>query len=423
MKAIRVTCPQCGATLRVSEGAAQTTCEYCGTASNVLRRTRMLERVVAPNQPSNAPRAVQRHSKAWLVIIMVGVLVPMALAGVCVATSFRQVRQSARTTYPTPRPPAPPPKPPAEQPPIWQGTDNVFIADVDGNGTPELVGRGRRVNAGDIVMLIARELATGKMLWVGDVMGTYTETYQGSLALDGDRLLYASETGEVRAYSTAAGKLLWKAQLDERVEAFCVSGTPATVEALGADHEIRTLDRATGAVTAKRKSRTCPRLPTDDKTPFELAKASGRHNTRLDAQLGLYVDAVLVGPTGARVASGSRTTGTRVTTIAALEPLGLPIKPAEVRAPGPERWRATAAVDGLAADGAPRTMVVGEREVCIVYYAKTYMLACWALADGKRLFDAEAPAFFEGLLIVDRSLIVTGTELRVLDLDTGKRRW
>ena len=30
----------------------------------------------------------------------------------------------------------------------------------------------------------------------------------------------------------------------------------------------------------------------------------------------------------------------------------------------------------VGADGAPRTMVVGEREVCIVYYQKTYMLAC-----------------------------------------------
>ena len=61
--------------------------------------------------------------------------------------------------------------------------------------------------------------------------------------------------------------------------------------------------------------------------------------------------------------------------------------------------------------------VVGEREVCIVYYQKTYMLACWALADGKRLFDAEAPNFFEGLLVVGRTLVVTGDELRAYDLD------
>lgn len=429
MKAIRVTCPQCGATLRIAEAADTTTCEYCGTVSNVLRRTKMLERIVPPAAASPMPRAVQRHSRAWLGVVLGCMIVPFAIAGVCVATSVRSVRNSARTVYPTPVLAKP-----AERPPTWQGTDNVLVADVDGDGTPELVGRGRRVNAGDVIMLLALDLATGKIVYTGDVMGTYGDTYTGDLSLDGDQILYAAgETGEVRAYALATGRLRWKTSLDERTKHFCAGDDPAHVNAIGADDVIRPLARADGSVGTKRdapkrrgRADACPRLPTDEVTPFETQKTYFERDGALDKQLGVYLDTVVVGPNGDRVVSGSREKGTHVTTIVALDPIAEPARRTDldaIRAPGTERWRATAAPDGLGADGAPRTMVVGAREVCIVYYQKTYMLACWALADGKRLFEAEAPSFFEGLVIVGRTLVVTGTELRAFDLDTGRVRW
>jgi PQQ-like domain len=431
MKAIRVTCPNCDATLRIAEAATTTTCEYCGTASTVMRRTGVLERILPPAEHSPMPRAIQHRSRAWIGIVVMCMVIPFALAGVCVATSVRQVRQSARTIYPTPSKPIPP----AQLPPTWQGTDNVLVADVNGDGTPELVGRGRRIGAGDIIMLLAIDVTTGKLVYTGDTLGTYSDTYSGDLSLDGDHILYAAgESGEVRAYSLATGKLLWKTRLDERTTYFCAGDDPTHVNAIGADDLVRPLSRTDGTVGTKRdalkrhgRADACPRLPTDEVTPFETQKTTFERDGKLDKQLDdFYIDIVLVGPTGERVVSGSREKGTRVTTFIVLDPITNPSLRNNldaIRAPGTVRWRVTAAPDGLGSEGAARTMVVGEREVCAVYYQKTYMLACWALADGKRLFDAEAPSFFEGLLIIGRTLVVTGDELRAYDLDTGRVRW
>lgn len=411
MKAIRVTCPNCGATLRVAEAATTAKCEYCGTASSVMRRTKILERVIAPSQ-STMPRAVQRHTRAWFVIVLLAVIAPIAIAGVCVATAVRRVSvdinvpSTVTTKYTAPK----------DRPPSWQGTDNVLLADINGDGTPELVGRGRRVNAGDIVMLVALDLATGKTVWTGDVLGTYSETYQGPLALAGDILLHALDSGELRAYALSSGKQLWKLTLDERVAYFCPGATPTTIDAVGADDMIRPIDRdgtlgtqRAAPKTARRKD-VCPRLPSDDVTAFELAKQTFSDDKQLGKKTGLYVDAIITGP-GGRILSGSRAKGTHVTTLISLDQQDN------------ERWRATASPDGLGAEGAPRHVVVGEKDVCIVYYSKDYRTACFALADGTRRWDAETPTFFEGLVIVGRSLIVTGNELRVHDLDTGAVRW
>ncbi|MDQ3334595.1 MAG: PQQ-like beta-propeller repeat protein [Myxococcota bacterium] len=412
MKAIRVTCPNCGATLRVAESAITASCEYCGTASSIMRRTRILERVIAPSQ-SSMPRAVQRHTRGWIMsILLVTVIAPIVFAGVCVVTTVRRVSvdlkipSTVTTTYTAP----------ANRAATWQGTDSVLVADVNGDGTAELIGRVRRVNAGDIVMLTALDLATGKPVWTGDVLGTYLETYQGPFTLAGDLILHASESGELRAYALANGKLRWNTKLDERVAYFCPGAAAGTIDAVGADDVIRPINRD-GTLGTKRdapkkrgREELCKRLPSDAISAFEIAKRAFSDDKQLGKKTELYVDVVVTGP-GGRVLGGSRAKGTHVTTL-----VGLDDKDGE-------RWRVTASPDGLGSEGAPRNIVVGEQEVCIIYYAKDYRTACFAMADGKRRWDAETPSFFEDLIIVGRSLIVTGGELRVHDLDTGAVRW
>ena len=413
MKAIRVTCPNCGATLRVAEAATTASCEYCGIASSVMKRSKILERVISPSQ-SSMPRAVQRHSRAWLGFVLFTILTPLLLTGVCVATSMRR-DQERREAIVNASPRAPVVKP-ADRPPDWQGTDNVLVADADGNGAPELIGRGRRVNAGDIINLMSVDLATGKTRWIGDELGTYGDSYRGVLVLDGDHI-YFSHRGELRAYTATAGKLLWKMQLDENVKYFCAGDDASTVNAIGADDVIRPFKRADGALLAKRDAPKanshqdiCPRLPNDEVAPFEQQKAAFENDGKLNKKLDIWVDVVVRGP-GGRVVGASRAKGTHITMLVALDENDN------------ERWRQTASPDGLGAEGAPRKIVVGDQETCIIYYGKTYTTACFAMADGKRVWDAETPPFFEGLLIVGRSLIVTGNEIRVHDLDTGRLRW
>ncbi|HLL22189.1 MAG TPA: PQQ-binding-like beta-propeller repeat protein [Kofleriaceae bacterium] len=414
MKAILVTCPNCGATLRVSEGAMTVSCEYCGAPSSVQRRTRILERIVVPPPaaPTNLPRAVQRHSKAWFVFAIVMFALPFVVAAIVIAGVGHATRTamsvtSSATKYVKPE----------DRPPTWQGTDSVLVADVNGDGTPELIGRGRRVNAGDQVMLVALDLATGTHVWQSAPIGTYMDTYRGTLVRAGDTLLLAGYTGELRAFALATGKPLWSVKLDERIAYFCEGADTATVLAVGADDVIRTVKRADGSITEKRDApekqhgdTPCARLPDDKVTAFDISKAAWRDRGQLGKKLGIWIDAVVSGP-GGRVASGSRAKGTHVTTLVSLD------------RNDQERWRATATPDGLGAEGAARVVVVGEREVCIVYYGKEYRTACFAMADGQRLWDEPAPSFFENLLIIGRSLVVTANELRVHDLDTGKVRW
>jgi outer membrane protein assembly factor BamB len=130
-------------------------------------------------------------------------------------------------------------------------------------------------------------------------------------------------------------------------------------------------------------------------------------------RLGIEVDAVVDGP-GGRVVSGEKSEGTRVTTLVALD------------ARGAERWRTTAAADPLGAVGDARTVVVGEGETCLVYRGSSDdRLACFALADGKRLWDVVAPSVFtSGLFVIGRLLVVvTSQQLEVRELDTGVVKW
>ncbi len=388
-----------------------------------------------PPQQQAQRYAVQRHTRGWVFGILLAVMLPMIIIGVIVANAISNARRMSQiakiqidlktggvfgnnnVTIKTGRP--------GDRGPTWQGTDSMLVVDVDGDGTPEIVGRGRQVNAGDIVRVIALDLMTGKIKWQTDPIGTYSETYQGPLATGGDMVLFASAKAEVQAFGLRDGKLRWKAKLDERVASFCV-GDDNTVIAVGADDVLRTLSRADGTAVGPAKptpNKGKPRWEKvapcvamqDDKEPlYERLKDSQRSSRDRSKThpKDLSVDVAMDAPGGGKVLSASKKEGTHVTTIVALDDKGA------------ERWRATGAADALSAEGAPRQMVVGEKEVCIVYYSTDYRIACFAMADGKRLWDEKAPSFANGLMIVGRSLVLTTSNgLRVMNVETGAARW
>jgi DNA-directed RNA polymerase subunit RPC12/RpoP len=55
MKVVAVSCPHCGARLRIESTVLYVRCEYCGTAARLQAKTRMLERVVLPPGTSPVP--------------------------------------------------------------------------------------------------------------------------------------------------------------------------------------------------------------------------------------------------------------------------------------------------------------------------------------------------------------------------------
>lgn len=436
MKAIQVKCPHCNAQLRADETTQMVTCEYCGTASQIQRRTRILERVQLPAQINPAMRyAVQSHSSGWKWMVLAIVFIPVLITVIVIVSVVSRVRQTVRVEIPK------------EitaafgsngikidmsggggknRGPSWQGTDSVLVADVDGDGVPELIGRGRQVQVGDSIRLLALDLATGRIKWQSEPIGTYSDTYTGPLSIAGDLVVHANNSGTIQAFAVKDGARTWKATQDERVAAFCLDGD--NLVAVGADDMLRTYARADGAVVGTPKAAPgkgkaswdkkdpCSVLPNDDQTAFQRVEDSrhSRYNQyRIDGNKhDLAVDHAIDGPDGGRVLGGTRKEGTNVTTIVAVD------------AKNTERWRATAAAEALTATGGPRHIVVGERETCIIYYSNTYRTACFAMADGKRLWDIESPSFAEGLLIIGRFLVMTtARNIEVHDVETGVEKW
>jgi outer membrane protein assembly factor BamB len=385
----------------------------------------MLERVLPPPPATNRPLqiAVQARSKLPLVIVLCGVLIPVAITTFVVFAAARKTRQIVSTVTSLSKSPKTPKTPyvkPEDRPPSWQGTDGAIILDVNHDGTPDIIGRGRQVNRGDIIRVIALDGSTGRPLWQSEPIGTYTATYQAPLALAGTLIVVANDAGKVQAFAVSTGANVWSTTTPERVKAFC-SGEGDAIIAVGADNMLRPLARADGTIgnatpapTSRdpfRKRAPCTKLPSDDETPFQRAKDAGV-DYKLQKKLGVFAVAILESP-GGRVMGGARNSGTRVTTLIGLGEHDT------------EKWRVATSKQPLTTDGAPVYMAITDRDVCATFTESGhYRLACFALADGAPLWDADAPTFISGLQAAGRSLLVTTNRgLEVRDIETGAKRW
>ena len=419
VKAIVVTCPHCNARLPVATNATQVKCEYCGTQAHVQRRTGIFERPMPP-PPSmginpNVMFAVQRPSKVLLNIIVLAAVLPIAI-GLVVCVVVAKTTTGGLFGGAT----------------EWQGTGSMVFADIDGDGTKEVLGRSRGFSP-DAIRVIALDAKTGKVRWQSEPLGTYGDTYQGPLAIAKDLVLFgAPDSGEVRAFGLADGKLRWKATLDERVKHFC-DGGPTTVIALGNDDRERPLQRATGnaaSPAAKAQEAAPPKTPppqTDQKVcpalPSDVIDRAADWNRGLEFEvrdkLDVSSEKVYDGASG-KVIAATRKTGSRVPVLVAID------------GAQQQRWRAVVPIKPLGApEQAPEPVVVGDREVCAAYYAKSItddamQIACFAASDGKRLWDQTGPvdSSLRALEIQGRTLFVgSNGHLQARALDTGAVIW
>lgn len=425
MNAIQVTCPNCGA--RLSAGNADVvTCSYCGTEARIQRRTRVFERVLPPPPAQNRPVqiAVQARSKAAVIILMFTIGLPILIT-VVVLVAVRNIQGAVSRNIAKVIPSIPKTKfvAPEDRPPTWQGTDGVLLFDVNGDGTTDLVGRGRQVNRGDIVVILALDGTNGKTLWQSDVLGTYTETYQGPLALAADTILFGNDKGEVQAFDVKTGKQRWKTATPERIESFCV-GDAFNVIALGKDDMLRPLAITDGTLGIEKKvpkrkddwdsfhKPKCAQLPDDRRLEYEGSKEQGA-TSELRKKLGLYVEGYVTVPSGGRIVGAQREKGTNVTTIVALDEHEK------------ERWRIVPSSNPLGSDGTPRYLAAGAAHVCADWPdSKGEQIGCFALADGAKLWEAPAISFLSGLAVVGNSLIIVAHHgIGMYDAQTGKPRW
>jgi outer membrane protein assembly factor BamB len=417
-----VTCPNCGARVKVVGGSDVVTCEYCNTSARVQRRSTMF-RVMPPPNIGPAPIALQRASRrAILVFVAVIVFIPLVIIGAVVhavishlddATTSALSNSSSSSSSSGKR----------EYPPEWQGTDGALYVDVDGDAKIDIIGRSRRIQNGDVVRVIALVGSTGKVLWESEPIGTYSDSYQGKLSVIGDVVLYASPHAEVRAMALRTGATRWKTKLEERVEAFCTASDD-TVVALTKDGVVRTLHRADGtaagdpvqptpAAHGRHHNAECSRLASDnDSQPTQSSELYD-----LGRKLGISSDRITTGP-GGRVLSGTRERGTRVPTLIALDDQNQ------------ARWTIAVPKDPLGSlERAPEAVAVSDHQVCASYYldsvASAQHMACFALDDGHRLWDGVVGGTsLRTFAILDGALAVsTVGRIELFDLATGKHRW
>jgi LSD1 subclass zinc finger protein len=405
MRAILVTCPHCGARLTAPEASSEVRCAYCDTVARIQRRTGVLARPAPLGATERAlPIAVERRG-ARVVGILAGVVL-MLVGGLAVGFLVQTERRpstSALVASPTPAPP------PAE-PPSWQGTYPPILVDLTGDGVIDVVGRSRRVGREDVTRVMVLDGATGQLRWEGPSLGTYIDSYQGLLAVAGELILFASPRGEVSAIAAATGEPRWTTRLDERTERFCDGGD--TVIAVGVDAVQRPLRRSDGAaIPATGKPTACRVIPGDHDrvggTPVDWAVGE-RHG---------MLSAVVASGRAGRVLAGMRRTGTQVPMLAALE------------GKKAERWKIIVPVDPLAASQrTPGNVVVGEGEVCASYETEGSTtsgahLACFAMADGRRIWDIALRSAPSSVQLAGRALVVARGGVQLLDLDTGAVRW
>jgi outer membrane protein assembly factor BamB/DNA-directed RNA polymerase subunit RPC12/RpoP len=375
MKAIQVKCGSCGAGLDVGEDQEWVSCAYCGTRSRIQRRTREFKRIGHSElSRSGEPVAVEQPAAAGGKTISVAILLPVLLgAGVGLYFFLGGGGGGGLGMQ-------------------WEGVGRALLADVNGDGAPDPIGRTRYVGGSDSVHLAAVDAASGEIIWESEPLGTYTETYQGRVYLAGRHLLYASQRGELWALRLADGKRLWRVPLGEKVASMCQPG-PERVLVRTEDEQLHRIRLADG---------TAERDPAGQAEPGDCRPLS---HDRRDGDVrifdvdrwapagfdpepeGMYTsDRYRLDDDGPYVVTGTNKPGTRVPMVAVYAPDRSLRWKSEV--PGRDRLAAK--------ETDPEVLTFDAQRLYVVYAAKesnrAATLAAFAMDDGRRLWESRLPS-------------------------------
>jgi LSD1 subclass zinc finger protein len=316
MQTAIATCQHCGAQLEAATGAASVQCPYCKTVNQIARSAPAgastpfgprIEVVISSLvRAQAAPRAA---NKLILVVILLAVgsaVIPAIIGAFSVFSVFSSL-------------PSLPSLPSGagilSGSAQWEGVHGAILTDLTGDGVPDLLGRLRDVSA-DSVTIAAFDGTSGAKLWETGSLGTYSDTYQGSLAFAEGLLVFASPTGQLQTFASSdEGKPRWRASLADRAEGFCQE-TPGQIRVDLADGSASRFLLADGGLApAPSAAPECARVATDsaDGDPSYSISTSGRAEIE-----GMRARTFLRRDGGPTVVLGVRDKGTSVPMIAVL---------------------------------------------------------------------------------------------------------
>lgn len=414
---VAVNCPNCGAGLSAGEAAAQVTCAYCGTVSRVQRRTAYFERPVKLKpDPQKLPVAVQRHSPRWGASVVASLLT-IAVAGGGVGFSVYQAkRASARAIQ-------------AASPFVgetgtaysWEGTGGALFADTNGDGSIEIIGRTRYVGSRDAVTISAFDLRTGERLWESDSLGTYTDSYQGPVALAGATIVFADMVGALKFFGVSDGKLQFALSIGERVDTFCQVADDEALYIKRKDKMWVAIDLELRQVADTKEPKGCTVLADDDgQLPGSFSSRNwrlGHGRKALPKVKGMRVAGVLGDKSD--VVVGSKEPGTRVPMVARID--------------GKKTiWTAEVPEGLAAAEGDPLLAAIDDTSVYAVYSRKSddsTVLTAFDRASGEPRYSSRVPegfgtSVFEAIAVIDGRIVISAWgRLEVFEASTGTHKF
>lgn len=409
---IRVKCPECGATVRAQGDLVK--CEYCGTDSRVQRRTQVFQRPI-PLPPPRAQQpqrvAVETTGGKPLVWMMVAIFTMFTIGGIAFAMMIGGRTSSSRAT--AKRVEA---KPPPAPPPIYRewNSELPLLADVDGDGTEDVIGIVRYLSNRDEMHVAAQSGRDGHVIWETPSLGTYSDTYRAKQTIVDGVVLWGSTSGQrLEAFDLKTGAARWHVAPSEALEKFCRANDRTIVEL--ADRKQFTLATATGALAALAKPIKCSGL--DSRQPD---RSTELWNLHLE---GMSIDESFQSPTG-WVLSTSKSPGTSIAMLAALD------------RKKKELWRVTVpARDPMTAKRTPFHTLGFDDDIIadtILYGNDSPYLEVFDRATGARKLDVPIviPKDNHGMVTsiavtVAKSTIFVMIEgdLQAYDRTTGQRRW
>lgn len=442
MKLVVLKCPECNATVRTGEDATRVRCDYCGAEALVQRRAGILRRPLRVDADPGGPTRVATEVATWwayipVAALLLGMLAPPVIGVVlCNVARVDQARREADRLRPR-----------------WGGR-GVLVADVNGDGTADIVGSAYQLGSPKNVQLIAAvDGAGGKLLWLAPLPGED----RGVATLAGGLVVHGAGA-KVMGIGLRDGRVRWSATLDEKVQGLCAGDDGASVLVRTADERLHPLKLADGHTGPARAAAGAPCRPAEHGDPEQdrpdrlICKSYQRGELVVgDRIAGMSSDLALQRPSAnVLLALGHKAPGSRVPMIAAYR-WPTAVGPAEQ--PGAPRtaadalevvrrlrqqkerqptvlWKtAVPAGDPLAAeerDLEPRQVDLDARTVLAVYPVKgddrSHRLTAFSLETGKRLWDvAIGEASHPTVALTPSHAVVSDTNLLlVVDRRTGK---
>lgn len=129
----------------------------------------------------------------------------------------------------------------------WIGTGRAVLADVNRDGTLDVVGRaGRRSNGA--TALVAFDGKQGHSLWLSPEAGSSSELLNTPLGVVSDTVVVATRQADLLAFGLSNGAPRWQTKLTEQVDGFCKNDEGLRFVARTTDRQKYEVDVGTGRV-------------------------------------------------------------------------------------------------------------------------------------------------------------------------------